>query len=158
MFRPTPAFSPWLPKSLRNSVRCFGPTDCRPDRSGRQSVGPKQRTEFRKLFGNHGEKAGVGRNIHTLVKEIEHLWTTEEARERLWAHYKVPYRHSNQILHSGPTAAGAATAGATEDALHMWIGASEALIPQALLSAYWIYGQQVSLVVDTFRVSSREAF
>ena len=121
------------------------------------ALGPKQRREFVDLFGRYGERPWVQRNLPGLLRAIEHLWD-EEGRAHLWTHHDVAHRHSNQILHSTATAFAAATVGQTHAALHMAIGPSNRLVVQALLSAYWTYGQLFSLLVDVFKLSSREAF
>ncbi len=127
------------------------------DRPRRPSVGPKQRKEFKDRFGRYGEKPWVGHNLPDVLRAIEHLWD-EQGRADLWTHHDVPHRHSNQILHSTSTAAGAASLGQTAAALHMTIGPSNQLVSQALFSAYWIYVQVFSLLIDVFRLSSSKAF
>jgi Family of unknown function (DUF5677) len=120
-------------------------------------VAPRQRNEFKRLFGRYGEKAWVGRSVPELLRQIEHLWD-REGRTHLWAFHDVPYRFSNQILHSSATAAGAATTRQTAEALHMTFGPSNQFIAQALFAAYWTYGQLFSLLVHVFRLSSGDSF
>jgi hypothetical protein len=127
------------------------------DRKLGPSVGPKQRRELTQLFGPYGAQPWVRRSVPRLLTEVEHLWD-EQGRAHLWAVHDVAHRHSNQILHSSVTAGGAATIRQTADALHMTIGPSNLLVPQALLSAYWIFGQVLSLTIDVFKLSSRETF
>jgi Family of unknown function (DUF5677) len=122
-----------------------------------RSVGPKQRKEFERLFGPYGAKPWVRRSLPKLLKEIDHQWD-KQGRDHLWAFHNVANRHSNQVLHSTPLAAGATATAQTEDALHMTIGASNQFVPQALFSAHWIYGQLFSLLIEVFRISSREEF
>ena len=82
----------------------------------------------------------------------------EPARRDLWIYHDVANRYSNQVLHSTATSAGGATIAVTGHELHMSIGASDQFISQALLPAYWTYGQTLSLLIDVFRFPSKEQF
>jgi hypothetical protein len=120
------------------------------------SIGPKQRAEFVGLF-RYGTTSWTRRSVHKLLKEIEHQWD-KRGREHLWAMHNVAYRHANQVLHSTPYAAAATATAQTEEALHMTIGPSDQFVSQALLFAYWTYGQLFSLLIKVFRISSLEEF
>jgi hypothetical protein len=127
------------------------------DRKRARSVGPKRWKEFESLFGQYGTNHWTRRSVPKLLKEIEYQWD-EEGRGHLWAMHDVANRHSNQVLHSTPFAAGATTTAQTKDALHLTIGASNQFVPQALLFGYWTYGQLFSLLIKVFRISSVAAF
>jgi hypothetical protein len=122
-----------------------------------RSVGPKQRREFKKLFGTYGEQPWTRRSVPKLVDAIEHQWD-QKGRVQLRIFHDVAHRTSNQMLHSSPFSAGAAAIGETEDALHTSIGATDQFVSQALFFAHWTYGQLFSLLIKVFRISSREAF
>jgi hypothetical protein len=121
------------------------------------SITRKQREAFRGLFGSYGEKAWVQHTLPRLLRAIEHLWD-EDGRRDLWVYHDVANRYSNQILHSTATSAGAPTIAVSDDELHLSIGATNQLISQALLPAYWTYGQTLSLLIDVFRIPSNEQF
>jgi hypothetical protein len=162
----------WVPENRREAVRLFTRHARYSgllwwetlDRLGwlteedrKPSVGPKQRAELASLFGPHGTRPWTLRSVHALLKEIEHQWD-KPGREHLWAMHDVAYRHANQVLHSTPYAASVTTTQETADALHMTIGASDQFLSQALLFAYWTYGQLFSLLIKVFRISSLEEF
>lgn len=127
------------------------------DRAERPKIGPKRRAEFVKLFGPYGTQPWVRRNVPTLVSEIEHLWD-DTGRAQLRAMHDVPHRHNNQMLHSTATAISAAHVGTTATELRLTIGPSNLLVERALLSAFWIYGQVLSLVIDVFGLKDRATF
>lgn len=120
-------------------------------------VGPKKRREFEKLFGKYGERGWIRRSLPRLVKQIEHQWD-EQGRVDLRISHDVANRTFNLMLHSSPFSAGTAAVGETQDALHVSLGATDQFVSQALLSAYWTYGQVFSLLIKVFRISSLEAF
>jgi hypothetical protein len=127
------------------------------DRARRPRLGPKKRAELVKLFGPYGTAPWVRRNLPTVLREIEHLWD-EKGRAQLWEFHDVPHRHSNQMLHSSVTAVGATFAGASSNALRLTMAPSNQLVPQALLSAFWTYGQVFSLLRDVFKLKGGDVF
>lgn len=127
------------------------------DEADRVSIGPKKRKEYVKLFGTYGTRPWVKRNVPELIEEIEHLWD-ETGRAQLHAMHDVPHRHNNQLLHSTATAISAAHLGTTGAELRLTIGPSNLFVEQELLTAYWIYGQVISLMFDVFRLKDRAAF
>jgi hypothetical protein len=95
--------------------------------------------------------------VPTLVSEIEHLWD-DTGRAQLRAMHDVPHSHNNQILHSTATAISAAHLGTTTTELRLTIGPSNLVVERALLSAYWIYGQVLGLLIDVFGLKDRTTF
>ena len=120
------------------------------------SITRKQREEFKRLFGTYGEKPWVQRSLRSSCEPSSILGGP--ARRDLWIYHDVANRYSNQVLHSTATSAGGATIAVTGHELHMSIGASDQFISQALLPAYWTYGQTLSLLIDVFRFPSKEQF
>lgn len=125
------------------------------DGDKKPSIGARQ--QYVKLFGPYGTKPWVGRNLPTLLGEIEHLWS-EDDRRHLWAFHNVAHRYSNQVLHSSTTALGATRTGQTATELHLTVGPSNQFISQSLLSSLWIYAQVFSLLIDVFRLQCRAEF
>lgn len=126
------------------------------DRKHWRTVGPKERDEFVKLFGKHGERPWTRRSLPRILQEVENQWD-EQGRGHLWAMHDVANRHSNLVLHSSSFSAGATATAETDGELHMTIGASNQFIDQALYFAYWTYGQHVGLLIKVFRLSSLAA-
>jgi Family of unknown function (DUF5677) len=127
------------------------------DRHLRPSVGPKRRKELVDLFGMHGTRPWVGRNVVTVLKEIQGQWD-EQGRADLWNFHDVVYRLGNQILHSTATSASVAFTRRTPTKLAVTASPSNQLVSQALYAAYWTYGQLFTLIVDVFKLTSAEAF
>lgn len=168
------AVAHWVPDNRREAVRLFtryarysallwreqfdalGWLD-EADLKRARPVGPKQRREFKKLFGTYGEKPWTRRSVPSLVDAIEHQWD-QEGRVQLRSFHDVGNRTSNQMLHSSPFSVGAVAIGETEDALHTSIGATDQFVSESLAFAYWTYGQVFSLLVKVFRISSLAAF
>ena len=127
------------------------------DRHLRPSIGPKRRKELVDLFGAHGTRPWVRRNVVTVLEEIEAQWD-EQGRADLWNFHDVVYRLSNQILHSTATSVSVAFTRRTPTKLAVTASPSNQLVPQALYAAYWTYGQLFTLIVDVFKLTSGEAF
>jgi hypothetical protein len=123
----------------------------------RPSVRPKRRKEFVNLFGLHGTRSWVGRNVVTILEEIEGQWD-EQGRAALWDFHDVAYRLSNQILHSTATSISVAFTRRSPTQLAVTATSSNQLVAPALYAAYWTYGQLFTLLADVFKLTSGEAF
>lgn len=127
------------------------------DRKLRPLVGPKRRKELVSLFGVHGTRSWVTRNVWTILGEIENQWD-EKGRADLWNFHDVVYRLSNQMLHSTATSVSVAFTRRTPTKLVITASPSNQLVSPALYAAYWTYGQLFTLLADVFKLTSGQAF
>jgi len=116
----------------------------------------KKRDEYEKLFGKYGERSWVGKSLHQVLGEIEHLWEDETQRKReLWGYYALGHRVNNQKLHNSALSLNQAASKSgfdKEGNLVIRLGASptddEAAMIRALYGAMFTYGRITRLVIS----------
>ena len=105
------------------------------------------------LFGPYGTRLWTGhRNLPALVEAIAQLWSANPKELRDF--HTVAHRDANLLLHSGSSAMNR-IGRRLEDVISFDIGPSDQYIAPALLSAFWIYVQTFSLLMDTFEMPDR---
>ncbi len=110
--------------------------------------------ELTDLFGPYGTRLWTGhRNLPILVEAIEDLWATNPKELREF--HTVAHRDANLLLHSGSSALNR-IGRRLEEAVSFDIGPSNQYIAPALLSAFWVYIQTFSLLMDAFEMPDRE--
>jgi len=110
--------------------------------------------ELTALFGTYGTRLWTGHdNLLMLVEAIEDLWAANPKELRDF--YTVAHRDANLLLHSGSSALNR-IGRRLEDSVSFDIGPSNQYIAPALLSAFWVYVQTFSLLMDTFEIPDRE--
>ena len=81
---------------------------------------------------------------------MKHLWGDEQGQEGLRFYCRIVHRENNQLLYVSAFSISSEVRARTSDALTLSLGPSEAHVGKALLSAFWTFGQTISLILDTF--------
>jgi len=117
----------------------------------------QRRTELDAVFGQYGERSWTGLGTYARVMAVEHLWEPE-GRETLHFYRRLVHRESNQILHLSAFSMRDEIHERTAQALTLGLGPSSRYVDKALIAAFYVYGQLVSLVRDTFGFGDNEGW
>ncbi len=110
----------------------------------------ERRIALDKQFGAYGERSWTGLSLHQRGEAVKHLWGDEQGQEGLRFYCRIVHRENNQLLHVSAFSISSEVRARTSDALTLSLGPSEAHVGKALLSAFWTFGQTISLILDTF--------
>jgi hypothetical protein len=107
---------------------------------------------LRAEFGKYGERMWTGHgNIRDLLDEIRGQFN--EAEWRLICNYlRTGHQESTQLLHSTATGLGKTFVGAPEG-FGVWTGPSMEMVGRALFSAFVIYQQTLTMIVERYSLA-----
>jgi SEC-C motif/Family of unknown function (DUF5677) len=111
---------------------------------------PSERKKLDNIFGEYGTNSWTGIGLHTRVKRIEHLWRDPKVAG-LHFMRRIVHRENNQLLHLSAYSIAAQVRGRDEGGITLRVGPNTEHVGNALLAAFWIFGQTISHVLDTFK-------
>jgi hypothetical protein len=108
-----------------------------------------ERKKLDDIFGEYGHRLWTGIGLYPRVKLIEPLWRDPKVAGLDFMR-RVVHRENNQLLHLSAYAIAKQIRGRTEEALTVKFGPNTDHVGNALLAAFWIFGQTLSQVINTF--------
>jgi hypothetical protein len=119
---------------------------------------PQRRAELDGRYGDFGEKPWSGLSLHARVQQIAPMWPDNEGRHQLRFFGQIAHRENNQRLHMSAEALSDRMGSWDEKSGGLWIGPSERYEGEALLGAYWIYGQIAGELLKHFELGDPDDF
>ena len=116
-----------------------------------------QRKLLTDLFGKHGGQSWTRLSIYERARAVEHLWRDEEGgREALHFYRRAGHAEANRILHLSAHSMLMQIRSRSADELVLSSGPSNYYVRRALLGGFYVFGQLVSLIRDTFEFGGED--
>lgn len=110
----------------------------------------EERNELDLIFGRFGDKSWTGLGLYSKVQAIEHLWEDAASRDLLHFVRRFIHRENNLTLHVSAFSMGRQITGGDDESVSLSLGPRMEGAGRSLLAGFWMVGQTVSLILDTF--------